>query len=166
MNIQLENVVTEEQIELVASLAEQIWNEYYIAIITQEQIDYMLETFQSREAVSQQIENGYQYFIIKNADEEEVGYTAVKPEDGRLFLSKLYVLKVQRGKGYGSSALAAIKQLAQDQSYTAIWLTVNRNNNASIATYKRNGFEIVSEQVADIGNGYVMDDYVMERQLV
>src|SRR5690606_41191401 len=89
-------------------------------------IDYMLETFQSREAVSQQIENGYQYFIIKNADEEEVGYTAVKPEDGRLFLSKLYVLKVQRGKGYGSSALAAIKQLAQDQSYTAIWRSEER----------------------------------------
>jgi len=165
MNIQLENVVTEGQFELVESLAEQIWNEYYISIITQEQIDYMLATFQSKEAIQQQVETGYQYFIINNEEGEAVGYTAVKPEDGKLFLSKLYVSKDQRGKGYGSAALTAIKQLAQEQACTTIWLTVNRHNEASISTYKRNGFTIAREQVADIGNGYVMDDYILEFQL-
>jgi ribosomal protein S18 acetylase RimI-like enzyme len=43
----------------------------------------------------------------------------------------------------------------------ALLLNVNKNNNAQYF-YNKLGFIISKEEVIDIGNGYVMDDYVME----
>lgn len=165
MSIQLVAAASDEQLQQVAELASKIWNEYFTAIISQEQIDYMLERFQSYTALQQYVhQESYQYFFIMQGN-ELVGYTGVKQEEGRLFLSKLYLLKEHRGKGYGGAALDALKQMAEQQRLTSIWLTVNRYNDSTIATYRHKGFVVVKEQVADIGNGFVMDDYIMELQL-
>lgn len=83
-------------------------------------------------------------------------------EKDRVFLSKLYIAKEARGKGLASKAFAFLTELASSNKKQAIWLTVNRYNSGSIAVYEKKGFVKVREQVLDIGNGYVMDDYVME----
>lgn len=154
-----------EAITELARTAAEIWQEYYISIITMDQIDYMIGKYQSVPAVLDQIENqGYAYYGMY--DERGIaGYLSVKEEDGKLFLSKFYVSKENRGKGYASQAMAFLEQLCREKGISHIWLTVNRHNEASIGVYRKKGFQVIREQVADIGNGYVMDDYVMEKEI-
>lgn len=149
----------------VAGLALEIWHEYYGALLSHRQIVYMVEKFQSPTAIADQIaQQGYEYYLMQ-AGGDNVGYLAVKAEGGKLFLSKLYVLKAQRGHGYASRAMAFLTRLCRERGLGAIWLTVNRHNDASIAVYEKKGFKKVREQVADIGSGYVMDDFVMEKEI-
>jgi len=158
-------VTTSEDIEAAAQLADKIWREYYIGIISAGQIEYMLDKFQSVRAIADQIEHqGYEYYLMQ-ADGIHAGYLAIKPEDSKLFLSKFYLLKEHRGRGYGSRAIRFLVDLCRERKLHAIWLTVNRHNASSIAVYERNGFRTVRTQVADIGGGYVMDDYVMEKEV-
>ncbi|MFC3799155.1 GNAT family N-acetyltransferase [Cohnella sp. GCM10012308] len=157
--------VQAEDSAAVAGLASEIWHEYYGALLSLEQIDYMVDKFQSPGAIADQIaQQGYEYYLMR-ADGADVGYMAVKAEGGKLFLSKLYVLKAHRGRGYASRAMAVIMQLCRERGLGAVWLTVNRHNEGSIAVYEKKGFKKVREQIADIGNGYVMDDFIMEKEI-
>ncbi|HYH03267.1 MAG TPA: GNAT family N-acetyltransferase [Bacillota bacterium] len=158
-------VQTGAEIETLADLAKVVWNEFFVSIITPEQINYMVDQFQSVPALTDQIGNqGYEYFFI-NWDGVKIGYTGIKPDTPKLFLSKLYLLKEYRGRGYASATFAFLENLCVNRRLEAIWLTVNRNNKDSIAVYEKKGFKVVRTQVKDIGNGYVMDDYVMEKVL-
>ncbi|TCM96409.1 ribosomal protein S18 acetylase RimI-like enzyme [Paenibacillus sp. BK033] len=166
MKIDIRKVHTAEQIAEVARLAEQIWREHYVSIITIEQIDYMIEKFQSVSAITGQIENqGYEYCLLQQQDGTAAGYLSIRADNGKLFLSKFYVSKEHRGQGYASQAMQFIEQLCIERGLSHIWLTVNRDNASSIAVYEKKGFISVREQVADIGNGYVMDDFIMEKKL-
>lgn len=165
MTITFPQVSTAQQIEQVATLASDIWHEYYITLISRDQIAYMIDKYQSIPAIERQIRSeGYAYYLMQHGA-EAVGYMAVKQEDGKLFLSKFYVSRAHRGKGYASAADAFLEQLCTDSGLSSIWLTVNRDNRSSIAVYEKKGFRTIREQVADIGNGFVMDDFVMEKEL-
>jgi len=165
MQLMFVQVNKEEEIAEVARLAADIWREYYVTLITIEQIDYMIGKFQSISAITDQIRHqGYQYYLIRH-DGSEVGYMSVKPEAGKLFLSKFYIAKEHRGRGFASQAMTFLEQLGQEQHLSHIWLTVNRHNESSIAVYEKKGFKTIREQVADIGNGYVMDDFIMEKEI-
>jgi diamine N-acetyltransferase len=166
MNLIFPLVSTSEEIAELSRLASVIWQEYYVSIITLEQIDYMVQKYQSESAITEQIhQQGYEYYFIQR-DDSPVGYMSVKQEEGKLFLSKFYIGKEHRGQGYASQALAFLEQLCIEQSMNLIWLTVNRHNESSIAVYEKKGFQTVREQVADIGNGFVMDDFVMEKEII
>ena len=141
-------------------LAGEIWTEYFTPIIGAPQVDYMLETIQSFEAMRKQVKEGYIYYLIK-VDASEVGYICIKPDSQGLFLSKLYLLKSHRGQGLGKSALQFILTTAKRMELSRIWLTVNKHNKDTIEAYKKWGFEITEELVMDIGGGFVMDDYKM-----
>jgi len=164
MNSEIKISVAQEKSEIVeiAALADKIWHEHYGKLLTPGQIDYMVEKFQSVPAITKAIaEDGYTYYIIRDG-EEAVGYTAVQPsEDGSLFLSKLYLRADYRGRKISRLVLAMLEKRCLAEGYSSIWLTVNRGNLSSIAAYKKLGFVIEREAVADIGQGYVMDDYVM-----
>ena len=165
MNINFEHVKTEEQIKILADTATIIWHEAFKNIITLAQIDYMIEKFQSFNALSEAInKNNYNYYLIKS-DNVVMGYTGLHEEEGKLFLSKLYILKEYRGKQVASKAFDFIENLAKNKNLKSVWLTVNRNNNHAIEVYKHKGFIVTRTQVADIGNGFVMDDYIFEKQL-
>lgn len=158
-------VRTPEAIAQVASLAEEIWTEHYASILSAEQIRYMVDAFQSAQAIEKQLTGQhYRYYLVK-ADGEAAGYIGVQPGDGRLFLSKLYLRKAARGRGYARRMLAFVSGFCSGAELSGVWLTVNRLNRDSIAVYERLGFVKTREQVADIGNGYVMDDFIMEKIL-
>lgn len=162
MNTRFHKVKEQEEINVVAELGTKIWHEHYSSILEPAQIDYMVDKFQSANAVALQInDQGYEYYLIKDED-SVVGYIGLVMEIDRVFLSKLYIAKEARGKGLASKAFAFLTELASTNEKQAIWLTVNRYNSGSIAVYEKKGFIKVREQVSDIGNGYVMDDYVME----
>ena len=161
--IEVVAVTTPEQVQEVASLAKQIWQEHYEPIIGQEQVNYMVDKFQSVPAMQEQLEQkGYQYYGLIHMG-KLAGYFAIKEEKDELFLSKLYIDKKYRGRDYARKALNYIEQTCIEKGIRRLWLTVNRNNHTSIRIYEKLGFSNAGSQVADIGSGYVMDDYIMEK---
>jgi GNAT superfamily N-acetyltransferase len=156
-------VRTTEQLETVAALAREIWYEYYVPLIGQAQVDYIVARFQTAEVMAEQITSGYEYFLVRRA-QADIGYFAVQPqlEERRLFLSKLYLLDRHRGGGTGRACMEFIERLGRDRGLDLLWLTVNKGN-PSVQAYQRLGFSIAAEIVMDIGGGFVMDDYRMEK---
>lgn len=164
-DIQLLPVTTPAQVAQVALMAHEVWNEYYVPLIGQAQVDYMVAKFQSAEAMQSQIDTGYEYFQMQQAG-KIVGYAAIRHDaaDRRVFISKLYLLAAHRKSGAGRGALALIEQAARSRGASHLWLTVNKGN-ASVRAYERMGFRIVEAMVVDIGGGFVMDDYKMEKPI-
>ncbi|MBE5961694.1 MAG: GNAT family N-acetyltransferase [Lachnospiraceae bacterium] len=162
MDIMWKKVENEGEIKELAGIANEVWHQHFATILSPEQIDYMVDKFQSERAMTNQIkEDGYEYYFIV-ADGVKVGYTGIKREQDMLFLSKLYILKRYRGNGYASKTFSFLKQECKKSGLKGIYLTVNRYNDSTIAIYKKTGFQTIRTQVTDIGNGFVMDDYVME----
>ena len=165
MNFTLKRVLSLEQVERVVQLANVIWTEHYRPIIGQSQVDYMLRHFQSASAIANEINNINNHYYLLYGNGEPVGYVGVKIETQSLFLSKIYVLSSERGKGFGNKAITFIRELATSKQLSKITLTVNKGNIDTIAAYKRIGFKITGEICMDIGGGYVMDDYQMALEL-
>jgi ribosomal protein S18 acetylase RimI-like enzyme len=107
---------------------------------------------------------GYQYFKLSSMG-GNVGYVAIREDTDALFLSKIYIAKKYRSRGYARKVLKFVEHSCGVKQINKIWLTVNRNNEASIKVYESLGFIKTGTQVADIGQGYVMDDYIMEKTL-
>lgn len=145
----------------VAALAKIIWNEYFTPIIGKPQVDYMLEKFQSEQAMTQQLKDGMKY-IAAYLDGELVGYSCYKLEQDALFLSKLYIRRDIRGQGVGKAMFMYELDIAKKEDKEKIYLTVNKHNTDTIALYNHLGFSNAESIVTDIGGGFVMDDYVME----
>lgn len=160
------DVKDDKEIVLLAELARVIWEDHYTPIIGEEQVEYMLEKFQSPNAIKKQIEGGYRYFIIYYAG-DLAGYVGFCPDrDSRkLFLSKFYILAKYRGLGLGRKAMSFVENSARETDMNKIWLTVNKYNSNSIAVYEKMGFVKTSDIVQDIGRGYVMDDFVLEKNI-
>jgi diamine N-acetyltransferase len=163
--VQLIPVTTAAQVAEVARMAHEVWNEYYVPLIGQAQVNYMVAKFQSAAAMQSQIDSGYEYFRIQQSG-GIVGYAAIRHDaaEARVFISKLYLLAAHRKSGAGRQALELIERAARERGATHLWLTVNKGN-ASVRAYERLGFKIVEAMVMDIGDGYVMDDYKMEKQV-
>lgn len=153
-------VNTREEISMVAKLAGIIWKEHYTPIIKKAQVEYMLEHFQSQKAISRQVVDKVNYFLI-NKGSTSVGYLAIQNRGRELFLSKIYLLREYRGMGMGKSAMEFIVEKAGEFGCDQIVLTVNKNNDRSIKAYSKMGFENQGPQVTDIGGGFIMDDYLM-----
>jgi GNAT superfamily N-acetyltransferase len=164
-SIKLLPVSTTTQIADVAQMAHEVWNEFYVPLIGQVQVDYMLAKLQSAEALQSQIDSGCEYFQIQDSG-RSIGYAAIRHDaaDARVFISKLYVLAARRKCGAGRRALELLERMARERGATHLWLTVNKGN-PSVRAYERLGFKIVDAMVMDIGGGYVMDDYKMEKDL-
>lgn len=155
---------TDFDYNLIANLASTIWKEHYTPIIGIEQVKYMLYKFQSVSAIQRQLKEGAEYYVI-SYEGSAVGYLCVSKKETSLFLSKIYILSSQRGKRIGKTAMQFIEKLAKEKQYKSIYLTVNKYNTNSIKAYEKMCFKKVEELVIDIGNGFIMDDYKMEKML-
>ena len=159
-------VSTYRSITELARLAGEIWNEYFPPLIGQDQVDYMVEKFQSIEAINEQINSGYDYYFISDHD-QNVGYTGLigQPDRGAIQISKLYLLKDWRGRGIAGQVLESISAMALQGGYNKLYLTVNKYNHLAINAYEKYGFSRVGDIVMDIGGGFVMDDFEMQKVL-
>jgi len=164
-NIVIKKVHLPQDIQIAADLASTIWNEYYIPIIGQSQVDYMIKSFQSGEVIKTQIEKeGYEYYLIEQFTKPS-GYISIKLMGDDLFLSKFYISKEKRGTGLGKEGLKFVINRANELGAHAITLTVNKYNTDSIKAYDRMGFKNTGSIVSDIGEGFVMDDYTMRYEI-
>ena len=148
----------------IAVLAKEIWTQHYVSIITIEQITFMLNNYQSADAIIKGIESGAVYEIAYSVG-EPCGYSATVPEETGLFLSKLYVKQSCRGQGIARSLIVRIDERAKNAGARRIWLKCNKHNKGSLAAYERLGFSIAYPCITDIGGGFVMDDYALEKIL-
>jgi len=152
-------------INLILPLAEKIWEDTYLEIIGQEQIDYMLPMMYSNERILDELTKDYQWELLMQGD-ELLGYTNYKlMEDNRVFLSKLYSDVYRKIKGLGVYMFEHVLEYARQKGATAVYLTVNKNNQRAIDFYERNGMKCIESKTFDIGQGYVMDDYIYQIEL-
>ena len=238
MSVSFHPVESPEEVERLASLADEIWHEYWPALIGAAQTDYMVEQFQSLSAIKRDMtEHAYEYwFIVAQEDDGEsnadaggfgeagdamdaasvgdgdadagestsesanvsvggastetgeaassqnsidetengasmrtriVGYTGghVEPETNRVFISKIYLRAEERGKGFASATIRFYEDLCRKRGLHAAYLTVNKHNELGIRAYRAKGFETIDAVETDIGNGFIMDDYIMELQV-
>jgi len=142
----------------MSRLASSIVREHYDPIIGKETNDYMLGKYQSVEAITGQLRDGYNYFFV-NACGKRVGFLAFYPRGDALYLSKLYLLKDERGKGYSDAMLSFVKDNARAMGLSAIELNVNKNN-PTTHIYDHWGFRRISANLIDIGEGFFIDDFV------
>jgi len=150
-------------IPAIQSLARQIWNDCYPGIISHEQIAYMLAKMYSTPVIERELASGVAYELARLGG-EGVGFLSYSLElrTRELTLHKLYLLKEQQGKGLGQQLLEHVKRKARGLKAGTISLRVNRQNQKAIAAYQRAGFVVAETNVADIGGGFVMDDYIMK----
>ena len=162
--VELIKVENEDIFEL-AQLASSIWHEYWVKILSFAQIEYMIEKFQSENAIRNQIKHeNYTYFFIK-AEGETIGYVGVSLKADYLFLSKFYIKHTFRHCGYGTQVFEMIKDFAYKNRRDRIRLTVNKYNTNTITAYLSWGFEMIDSVETEIGEGFIMDDYIMEYHL-
>ena len=144
----------------ISSLAETIWWAHYPAIISHEQIRYMLDQFYNEDALKQQMAQGQDFWLISNDNGTDIGYLALtRQAEGEYFLNKFYIDTNQHSKGLGTTAFALL--LAQYPDLGTLRLRVNIKNYKSINFYFKIGFVIEFCIVTPIGQDYVMDDYQM-----
>jgi ribosomal protein S18 acetylase RimI-like enzyme len=164
MDVSFIEIKNDEDLQELSILASEIWHEYFPGIISDLQVDYMVEKYQSYDAIRRQITEGYEYYFVKEYG-FVLGYIGIHCEPEKLFLSKLYLKREYRGKGLFHAMLSFCENVARSRGLHAMYLTVNRENKPTIAVYLKKGFHIVSDKKADIGNGFFMDDHIMEKSL-
>ena len=154
-----------ERIAELANFAEGIFREYFSTLHSPEKVEYLVNYLLSTETLTSAIaDEGYEYYFV-NEGEEHVGFIGIKPDDGYLFLSKLYLAKNARGKGYGRQEFEFVKQRAKDLGFDRIRLTCARYNVASLDRYDHMGFKKIARVNSNVGGGFEMNDYVMEYTL-
>lgn len=150
-------------IKEMSAMATEIVREHFDPIIGKAQNDYMIEKFQTEDAIRDQLEHGYQYYFVYDAG-GRIGFLAFYPRENAMYLSKLYLYKEKRGKGYSRQMLDFVVENARKTGLSSIELNVNRNNSA-IYAYEKLGFKVIRTEKNDIGAGYFMDDYVYSLQI-
>lgn len=181
-------VQNEEQLAHLAEMASEIWHEYWPDRIGLEQTSYMVEKFHSVSAMKHDIaHHNYRYWFLIDERGTEVGYTGGCTQElsgnaqadawmkhgtvvdarwpKRWFISKVYLYASERGKHYSSEVLAFYEQLCRDEGLPAMYLTVNRENELAIRAYEGNGFFAVEDVDAEIGDGFVMYDHIMVKEI-
>ncbi|CAA9197564.1 GNAT family N-acetyltransferase [Flavobacterium collinsii] len=142
------------------------WPITYGEILTKEQLAYMLDLFYSDEALTGQLVKKEQLFYMIDEEETNIGFIGIEHNyKGKAVtkIHKIYLLPETQGKGIGKRVIEEIEKLGLEHNSQALSLNVNRFNTA-LGFYKKIGFEIIGEVDLDIGNGYLMEDYVMEKK--
>jgi len=153
-----------DDIPLIRDLTYKVWPQTYSSILTKEQIDYMLNMMYSESSLKEQMEKDHEFVLVYD-DQEPVGFASFSLIATQVYkLHKIYVLPSQQGKGTGKYIIDELAKTMKAKGSTALQLNVNRNNKAK-TFYEKLGFTVIKEEDIDIGNGYLMNDYVMEKKL-
>jgi ribosomal protein S18 acetylase RimI-like enzyme len=154
---------TKNLLPIIKDLAYTIWPSTYGEILSTEQLNFMLDNFYSVENLENQMDNG-QVFELLFAENNVVGFVAYEfncSNTSLLKIHKIYLLPETQGKGFGKFMIDEVIKIAKENQQKGVFLNVNKYNKAQFF-YQKLGFTITKEEVIDIGNNYIMDDYQME----
>ena len=153
-----------EDLSAIARLAQLVWRHHYPGIISPAQIDYMLARMYDLAVLRQELADGVAYHCLSSGG-ELAGFSSHSPAGTEMKLHKLYVHPEHQRKGFGSLLLQAVEQDAAARGFGTLILAVNKANHQAIAAYRKHGFTVRDSVVVEIGNGFVMDDYVMAKKV-
>ena len=154
-----------DEAEALASLAREIWHAHFPAIISRAQIDYMLDQRYKPGLIRQLLARG-DLWLAARAGDELVGFAhGMALQEGDFKLDRLYVSGPWQRHGIGGELIARVADHARRHGCTRLLLRVNRQNQQAIDAYLKHGFKVATLIVEDIGKGFVMDDYVMVKDI-
>ncbi len=158
---------TEEHLPALAELAGVIWRQHYPGIISPAQIDYMLAKMYSLDTLREELRTKGISFVRLLVAGEFTGFASFgpTPEPGVMKLHKCYLLPAQHGRGYGSLLLQHCERAVRDLGARRLILAVNKHNSKAVSAYQRNGLVVAESVVTDFGSGFVMDDFIMAKEL-
>jgi diamine N-acetyltransferase len=163
----MENIITASASEIssIQHIAQQTWPSTFKNILTLEQIHYMLNMMYNTATLQDQLQ--HQQFKIYQENEPLgfIGYEHNCKGSSKTKIHKIYILPSAQGKGVGKKLIHEAIQAAQINGDAALFLNVNRYNKAAIDFYQHLGFEVIQSEDIDIGNGFLMEDYVMEKSI-
>lgn len=160
-------VASETDLSEIKRIAYETWPLTFGEILSPQQIEYMLEWMYSLPSLTEQIqEKGHVFMLIKE-EGESLGYVSYELNYkgiAKTKIHKIYLLPASQGKGVGAALIRRVAEIATENQNTALILNVNRFNKA-IGFYEKMGFAIVGSEDIDIGDGFLMQDYIMEKPL-
>jgi GNAT superfamily N-acetyltransferase len=150
-------------LEIVRNLAYKIWPVVYKDMISQDQITYMLNWMYAKETLQNAHISG-DFFYAYYREEEAVGFIHLQPKHEVLKLQKIYILPEFQKEGIGREFINFCYTFCQQNNFKELELQVNREN-AAVSFYLKNGFSIFKEEDFDIGNGFLMNDFIMKKRI-
>lgn len=155
---------TAQDIEMIRKLSQEVWPKTYASILVPDQILYMMELMYSEDALSKQMNSGHRFLIVYD-ELSPIGFASYNEIEQSIFkLQKIYILQQYQGRGAGGFVIEKIINEIKNSGATALQLNVNRKNKAK-NFYEKIGFNVIRKEQIDIGNGYFMNDYVMEKKI-
>lgn len=152
-------------IPYIHDIAYKTWPTTYGNLLGQEQVEYMLQKIYSANSLEEQIKNQH-YFFLALKEYSPVGFASFSNVGSKVYkLQKIYVLPTEQKSGIGLALLTTVETVAKSKGATKLQLNVNRKNNAK-SFYEKQGFGVLKEEDIDIGNGFFMNDYIMEKELI
>jgi Acetyltransferases len=156
-------VKTEDDKDILENLVQEIWPETYLDIIGKEKVDYMMENFQTRRNIDEEMDSGVTYFLLEDAG-QILGYFAYQFDEDQLYIRKLYLSKEARGRGYASKIFRDLEGIAREHGKEYLFLHVNAGNKRAFEIYKSRGFEVIADVDAPFGDIH-LNDYHMKKAL-
>jgi len=158
---------TINDIPIIQDIAHATWPSTFEEILSKQQIEYMLEMMYSTESLIEQIETKKHLFFLAKENKSPLGFVSVElnyQNELKSKIHKIYMLPKAQGKGIGKILMQKAEELAQENNQKSITLNVNRFNKA-LNFYEKLGYKNSKTENIQIGNGYLMEDFVLEKQL-
>lgn len=156
---------TPESLQTVRDIAAEVWPKTFAPILPPEQIPYMMNMMYAPEVMERELREGYRFAALL-VDGMPSGYISWSPYHGDTAkLHKVYLLTSCHGKGFGRMMLDYASDVCRAAGFKRLRLNVNKHNERAISVYRKNGFVTVESVKNDIGGGFYMDDYVMEKRI-
>jgi diamine N-acetyltransferase len=157
-----------EELSIVQKIARLTWPITFSNILTPEQIEFMLNWMYDLKALEQQVNEKGHVFLLAKEEDSCLGFASYEihcKDQEKTKIHKIYILPGTQGKGIGKKLISHIKDISLMKGDKFLYLNVNRFNEKAISFYKHIGFYEAYKEVIDIGNGFIMDDIVMEMKL-
>lgn len=151
-------------IPFIRDIAHRVWPQSYADILSPAQMEYMLDMMYSEASLLRQIRTEHHHFILVLDEKEPIGFASWSPTPAKnkFRLHKIYLLNSRHNQGIGRKLLQEVIRAIAPSDQSILELNVNRQNKA-ISFYEHQGFQIVRREDKDIGNGFFMNDYVMQK---
>ena len=153
-----------QHIPTIKKLADYLWPKAFASILSTEQIDYMMEMMYSQASIEKQMDEGHQ-FAIAQKDNVDIGYVSYETNHNnshKTKIHKLYISPEYQRHGIGKLMVDYVAGQALKANNNSLFLNVNKFNTGAIGFYKKHNFVLTKKEVIDIGNGFIMDDFVFE----
>lgn len=155
-----------DDLDTIQAMAKIVWPHTYGKILHAEQLDYMFDMMYSREAFIEQVSLKNNHFLLAKDESGYVGFASYECNytAGVTKIHKIYIMPDAQGRGVGKAFMTAISNIAKQNRNNAITLNVNRYNEA-VRFYEALGFTRKGEEDVHIGQGYLMEDYIMYKEI-